>query len=166
MPTVRAVIQRGILIREQLIIESDNSGKNIKVGYIARKLAPLLLARWQKANAKFYPPVIIQEKSLVTKVERTWKKVEEVALGRVKQAEKQKVENMLDTLFEITTCNHTIRLCSEPDSDCQDRTSCAVKALKCSCPHTSKVPAMELRWLAAQRTKRGEKSDMMMGSED
>lgn len=43
-PTVKAGILRGILIRKRLMIENEKFGMNIKVGEIARKLAPLHLA--------------------------------------------------------------------------------------------------------------------------
>ena len=168
VPSVRAVIQRGILIKEKLIIEQEVAPSEIKVGEIARQLAPLILDQWHKSNAKFCPPVIIQEKSLVNKIERLWKRVEDVAWGRVKKKEREKVIDMLDRLLDITTCPHPILLCEDTGSDCKKgKKDCKVQAhIQCTCLLPSKVPVMELRWLAIQRAKRGEKSNMMMGSND
>ena len=65
---------------------------------IASSLAPLILAQWQKSNAKLIPPVTITEKSLVQKVLRLWKRVDKAALGNTTKAVNAKVEEMLDTL--------------------------------------------------------------------
>jgi hypothetical protein len=70
---------------------------------------------------------------------------------------------MLDKLLEVTKCYHKILLCSETGSGCLGEMDCKLKAhINCDCPRESKVPVMELRWLAAQRAKTGEKSGMMM----
>lgn len=89
---------------------------------------------------------------------RLWKKTDDVARGRVKKAEKERVVEQLDHLLDITTCNCIILLCSEPGSDCKDLQECKIKA--------SKVPVMELQWLASQRAKKCEKSSMMMAGND
>ena len=73
------------------------------------------------------------------------------------------MEAMLDKLLEVTKCSHKILLCSETGSGCLGEKDCKLKAhINCDCPLESKVPVMELRWLAAQRAKTGEKSGMMM----
>jgi len=48
VPTVRAVVQRGILMRNRLIIEQEALKNEVKKGSIARELAPLIQAQWQK----------------------------------------------------------------------------------------------------------------------
>ena len=60
------------------------SKKNILVGELVKEVAPLVLAQWQKSNAKFVPPVTITEKSLRQKLEKLWRRVEEVAQGKGK----------------------------------------------------------------------------------
>ena len=50
VPTVRAVVQRGILMRNRLIIEQEALKNEVKKGSIARELAPLIQAQWQKSN--------------------------------------------------------------------------------------------------------------------
>ena len=109
----------------------------------------------------------IKEDSIRAKVERLWGKVEEVKRGRAKKTEREKVELLLDKLLDITTCPHSIQLCNDPESGCKDVKKCKFQAhIKCDCPHEKKVPVLELRWLHAQRTKRGEKSSMMMSLDD
>ena len=61
LPTVRSCLQKGILIKEQHSIQEDKSKFHpLSVHEIATKLAPLVLQQWQRANAKFLPPVTIK----------------------------------------------------------------------------------------------------------
>ena len=163
VPTLRAIIQKGILIKERLMIEEMTSKKNILVGELVKEVAPLVLAQWQKSNAKFVPPVTITEKS-------PRQKLDEVAQGKGKggqKEEKEKVVDLLDKLLDVTTCPHTILLCNEEGSGSMDIKNCKVKAQnKCNCPLESKVPVLDLNWLAVKRAKRNEKSEMMMGGDD
>ena len=70
VPTLRAVIQQGIFLKDNIVM-NDEAAKNFVGGaVIAKKVAPLILAQWHKSNAKFCSPAIITEKSLVNKVEK------------------------------------------------------------------------------------------------
>ena len=83
--------------------------------------------------------------------------------------EREKVELLLDKLADITTCPHSIQLCHEPECSCKDVKKCKFQAhIKCDCHHEKKVPVLELKWLHAQRTKRGEKYSclQMMSTDD
>ena len=72
------------------------------------------MAQWQKSNAKFIHPVVIKEDTLARKLENVWDKAKFVARPNVpKQADRVKVEAMLDKLLEVTKCSHKILLCSE-----------------------------------------------------
>ena len=168
VPTVRAVIQQGLLIKENWIMAEEQLHRNdVSPQDIASSLAPLILAQWRKSNAKFIPPVTITEKSLTQKVLRLWKRVDKAAQGNTRQAVKAKVEEMLDTLLDITTCSHTIMLCSEPGSGCLGQEECKNKAhIQCSCILPNKLPVMELEWLYVQRKKKVEQSGMKMGDVD
>ena len=177
VPTLRAIIQKGILIRDRLVLEQGSAKKDVRVKDIVDELVPLIVAQWQISNAKFAPPVTIKEDSIRAKVERLWGKVEEVKRGRAGKGkgggkgkgkmEREKVELLLDKLVDITTCPHSIQLCNEPDSGCKDVKKCKFQAhVKCDCPYEKKVPVLELRWLYAQRAKKGEKSSMMMSTDD
>ena len=140
------------------------------IGDVVGQLAPLVLAQWHKSNAKFRPPVTITEKNLIVKMERLWRRVDAVAQGKgngLKKKEKEKVKGLRDKVLDITVCPHTIFLCSDADSDCQNGERCEVGAhIKCDCPRESKVPVLDLQWLAIQRAKTGEKSAMMMVGND
>ena len=58
VPTVRAVIRRGLLLKEQKAEEGVDH-KNYPTKDMARDLATLVVAQWQKANVKFKYPVIV-----------------------------------------------------------------------------------------------------------
>ena len=50
VPTLRAVMQRGILMKQQIMIEEDTAKYHIDKGDIAGALVPLVLAQWYKQN--------------------------------------------------------------------------------------------------------------------
>ena len=167
VPTLRAAIQRGLLIKERLLLEEGRAKTDIQTLEIVQELAVLIQLQWQKSNPKFSPPVTIQEYSLIKKLQKLWVKVEDVALKRGRAGGRKKTMDMLDQLLDITTCPHKILLCNDPGSDCKGEQACKVKAhIKCSCPLQNKIPVLELLWLAKQRAKRGEKSGMAMDKVD
>ena len=167
VPTLRAVIQRGILIKEDLLLEHGAAKTDIHVKQIVDQLVPLIFAQWQRSNVKFVPPVTIREDSVGKKVERLWGAVEEVVRGRSTKAKKEKLEEQLDKLLDVIACPHKIQLCNEPGSGCKDVKGCRPRAhISCDCPKEKKVPVIELEWLHAQRTKIGEKSSMMIALDD
>ena len=108
VPTLRAVIQQGLFIKEKLIVEDEVFKEDISPRDLANQLSTLILSQWHKSNAKFCPPVVMTEISLLSKVEKLWKKVDDVARNRT--TVKEKVEDLLDKLLDITTCPHTIML--------------------------------------------------------
>ena len=96
VPTLRAIIQRGILLREVAMIEDCASKSRTFVGDLVRELAPLILQQWQRSNAKFCPPVTLTEKSLVQKLELLWTRVADLARGRPKKGDREKIPDLLD----------------------------------------------------------------------
>ena len=161
------MIQRGILLREKLLIEDEKSRTEISVNQLSKELVPLVLAQWHRSNAKFSPPVVIQSKSLANKIERLWKRVENVAWGRSNKSETEKVIELLDRLLDVNVCSCVIRLCDDPDSECPNAKTCSQGAhVKCSCPLQNKLPVLDLKWLYYQRSKKGEASLMGMGGGD
>ena len=168
VPTLRAVIQRGLLIKERLAEDYTAlaTGRGMKAKIIS-ELATLVSAQWRKANAKFCPPVTINEKSLTRRLERNWTKVESVAWGKANVKDTTDIMTKMDKVLEITLCSHTILLCNNPESGCTSETECLNQAhIKCSCPLDNKIPTLELRWLFSQRNKCGELSEMMMAGVD
>ena len=162
VPTYRAVIQQGIL----MVMNEVKHKSDIGALDISRAVSPLIIAQWHKSNAQFCPPVTITEKSLIYKVQKFWNRVVEVSRGRVPKVEKLRVDELLDTLFDITTCPHAIIPCDSVESGCVGK-ECGPKAhIQCSCPKESKIPVMELQWLYQERNKKGEKSGMIMAGGD
>ena len=168
VPTLRAVIQRGLLIKENWMLGQADCKKNeITLQDICKELASDISKQWLKSNNKFSPPVVIEQHSIVIKVRRLWERVEKVAQGNAKKAEKVKIDSMLDKLVDITNCSHQIRLCKEAGSGCPDHENCKAKAhIECSCIARNKIPVLDLEWLYYQREKVGEKSNMKMGPVD
>ena len=72
VPTLRAVIQQGILLKDDLVLNDDSAKNLIGSAIIAKKVAPIIIAQWHKYNVKFCPPVIINEKSLIKRVDKLW----------------------------------------------------------------------------------------------
>ena len=164
VPTARTALQRGLLIKEKWLIEESLSKTQIRAADVCKELAPIILAQWQKSNPQFRHPVVIKAESLVQKLERLWNRANSVAQGG---KGKQKLEEELERVLDVTVCPHPILLCQEEGSGCEKGEECVPKAhIKCDCPLASKVPSLELRWLAFQRRKRGEKSQMMMSNVD
>ena len=135
MPTLRACIQRGILIKERQLLEDSKAKTEIQVGDTCKKLAPLVLSQWQRSNPKFCPPVVVKEDSLAKRLERLWKRVTEVAWGRAGKAEQEEVAELLDQVLDIVKCPHKIFLCHEIESGCKGAKEYTVQAhIKCDCP--------------------------------
>ena len=146
VPTARTALQRGILIREKLLLEESLAKNQIRPYDVCKELAPIILAQWQKSNPKFCHPVVIKPESLVRKLERLWSRISIVANGG---KGKEKLLEELDSLLDVTVCPHPILLCHEAGSGCDKGKECVPKAhIKCDCPLASKVPLLELRWLA------------------
>ena len=166
VPTVRAVIRRGLLLKEQKAEEGVDH-KNYPTKDMARDLATLVVAQWQKANVKFKYPVIVSVQRVTAKVAAVWGKVCEVANGKGKRKDREKVADMLDRLLDIVNCQCPILLCCQQNSGCASPSLCKVKAhTLCSCSKEEKVPVLELEWLRSQREKIGEKGGMQMASAD
>ena len=61
LPTIRACLQRGILLREEYsILHDTDKFHSLNVTETAKRLAPLILQQWERANACFISPVIIK----------------------------------------------------------------------------------------------------------
>ena len=110
VPTFRAVIQQGLLLKEKKLLEEDLSKTSYTKKELASDLAPLVLAQWTKTNYRFIPPVVIKENTLVKKIEKLWQTAEDFAWGRKTKGEEAFLEK-IDKLLDITLCQHPILLC-------------------------------------------------------
>ena len=104
-PTVRAVLQRGILIQNEKI-HQDVPKHLFPVSEMAKELAALVLKQWQKSNIQFQPPVTFQPKSIADRISKIW--MEYKYLYKLNPSEREEKNRMLDTLFDILTCKHEI----------------------------------------------------------
>ena len=82
LPTYRTVLQQGIFLKDKIEIQEEISRCNYSNHELAKDLSGLIMSQWHRSNAKFKPPVIIQEASLVQKIERLWEKAGKVALNK------------------------------------------------------------------------------------
>jgi hypothetical protein len=73
VPTLRAIIQQVLLIKERLVLEKGTAKTDIQASAIIVELVPLIRVQWHRSNAKFSPPVTFNDKSLRIKVVRMWK---------------------------------------------------------------------------------------------
>lgn len=163
VPTNRAVIQQGILLKIQQISQHSTKYSNRD---LCKDLVPLVFSQWVKANAQFVRPVTISEKALLKRILNLWETAEDYAWGR-KTTGKDQFVSKLDKLMDISICRHVIILCKDKLSLCPNPSECEVKAhVSCDCPREKKIPIMELRWLHVQRSKVGELSTMQMGASD
>ena len=165
-PTARAVLQHGLFLKEKSEVEEDVKKCHYSNRELARDLSDVILRQWKKCNAKFAPPVIIQETAIIKKVERLWQRASDVALKKCKKAEKNRFELELDRLFDLTACHCVIVTCDQSESMCPSSPCSAGAHIECSCPLDQKIPKLELLWMHSQRNKIGEVSSMYMGSND
>ena len=167
VPTLRSMIQQGILVKEELLMDNSLKKNQVKTRDICKNVAKLMLAQWHKSNAKFIPPVIMTEAGLINKLVRLWNLVEDVAWGRKGVADKEKVISILDKLLDITSCQCKIYLCKDSGPLCEDSNGCKQGAhIVCTCAREHKIPVIDLPWLYHQRIKCGEVSAMRMSGVD
>ena len=162
VPTLRDCLQRGLSQQQ----EEERDKRQFTILEMMSKVASEVIAQWLKANHKFVPPVVIMEKSVTKTLVDSWGKVRDIAQGKItKKASVQEWKWKLDKLFDITVCKCEIKLCSDSNSDCGP--DCATRAhVNCPCPMATKIPVLELEWLAYQRRKIGSVSGMQMGKND
>ena len=129
LPTLRDVLKQGQLLRERHL------GPNSKyeVSDMASDLLPLIIAVWNRANAKLVDPAIrVSDKKLKDKIQKKWTTLTKIAAkkGGVTPREKESFTSDLDKLFNIlvSSCNFK---CAKKD--------CPSIHIGCSCSRESKI---------------------------
>ena len=164
VPTWRSVIQKGIQLRNKKWQEDGVSKNLYSVNDMCRELSELIHLQWKKANAKFVPPIIIDEKHLARRIKTKWTKVNNISLRKYSEKTKKEIAVELDVLCDITMCKHPIYSCNSEDSNCK---GCSQKVhIKCDCISTVKIPLIELEWLYFQRLKTNEVSKIQIAALD
>ena len=148
VPTVRAVLQRGLLMQEENL-HKDVPRHLYPISELARDLVPLVVAQWEKSNMNFKPPVIYNYKSISRKIVKEWTNYHE--LHKVNEKAKEERIKELDTLFDILTCKHLIYLCVEETNECHGTSVGA--HISCNCPSDAKIPKVDLFWVYFQRNR-------------
>ena len=86
-----------------------------------------------------------------------------MARNRVNKKEKEKLAEKLDSLLDIISCKCDIKRCAE--TECCPQCPSQVH-INCTCPMQAKIPRLELSFVLAQRTKKGEKGEIMIAGAD
>ena len=113
--------------------------RNYHIKDLVKALSERLLSQWQRANALFQPPVIINEKSLINRIKEDWEIAKAISNKQItKKSIISTFERKLDQLYDITKCQCEILLC--PDVDC---TGCYQGAhITCVCSRDQKIPTL------------------------
>ena len=78
VPTLQTITQRGILIRDRMLLEQGSAKTDVHIKDIVLELVFSDSGTiWQISNAKIAPPVTIKEGSIRAKVDSLWGKAEE-----------------------------------------------------------------------------------------
>ena len=163
VPTLRDALRKAQLIREQKITMQEENQRNIVMDEIMDEVVNNIIGLWKKSNDKFEPPIVISTQSIKRRLLTAWKKVSDIARKRITKKETIKMwEDKLDSLLDITTCKCKIETCVS--DTCVS--SCTGYHINCSCPRPQKLPTLELEWIFYERQKKGEKSGMMMSTND
>ena len=163
LPTLRAVLLLGIHLQEQRITLDEVDKRNYTVKELCCDLADKVLAQWVKANALFVFPVIINKKSLSTKILTDWQMAQKVSNNKGTKKEIEKFDEKLDKLYDLTKCRCQMITCSEFGKCADLEKKCKnVFHVICHCPNEDKLPFLDLAFLHSQRIKVGEKGGMQI----
>ena len=163
LPTLRDALRHGLFVRESRCSTQLIDKWHCSFDDISSEVATTILDIWLKANVAFQSPVIITERQLKRKLTDAYKLAKDIAWKRVSAKEKVRkaVEN-LDRLLDLTKCKCVILTCQQ--AGC---VGCVNGAHSdCRCPKTQKIPPAELKFIASQRMKMGERGSMLMMHKD
>ena len=118
LPALRSVLLKGVLLKENFVMEDggggSEGGKQYEIGILARDIMISLLNQWSKANAQFKPPIIISEKAICDKIVRAWTTASKIALKKItKKVDVERFSSRLDKLFDLCRCQCPILTCTD-----------------------------------------------------
>lgn len=158
-------------------LQDPRDYRKVAIMELARKVGKAVRSIWMNCNSKLVGAVL-KENEVVRRVFMLWNRMEEVASGGKKKAnkkgkrrskygsatkEREEFFKDLDQLFDILSCTCPIKTCAE--SSCSS--SCTLRFhIKCSCPMESKIPYLELEFIYDQRTKTGVKGKLQIAGKD
>ena len=176
LPTSRDILRYCLLLRETLPEFKTNQSIRVMMDKVLEEIR----ARWKRANFKFQPPVTATDRSILDRLSALWEKCSKISRNKSNAKEKNKFEDSLDRLFDITKCRCPLLACENELSKC---TGCHCEDpsckgcpknqydlppchILCSCPSEQQLPVLELSFIKAQREKVGEKSSVMIAQVD
>ena len=163
LPTLRSALQHALYLQDQKMRLEEIHKKNYPVSQLMKDVSSDVITTYQRANNQFQPPVIINQRSLERKLSNFWELSKRAAHKKLYGEKKDKLEEKLDSLLDIINCKCVIMLCAEAGC-CPP---CSRQAhIDCSCPKQAKIPVIELSFVLAQRTKKGEKGKIMIAGAD
>ena len=68
-PTVRTALRHGLYLQEMALLQEDRDRRNYPVPIMVKEIAAETVAVWQRANAKFTPPVIFAKTLIERKLQ-------------------------------------------------------------------------------------------------
>jgi hypothetical protein len=178
LPTLRDCLRYGILLKET---DPAFSNKFTPTSVLAKAILIEIKQRWQRANFKFQPPVIVQDKVVLDKLTAMWDKAYKISCKKVtSQPDISRLETQLDKLLDMTKCRCPMFDCDADEVKCtgchcqeEGCTGCPkyVSQLPpchvvCTCLAKQRIPLMELPFIRAQREKVGSKSGAMIVNVD
>ena len=163
VPTVRAVLQKGILIQEQNLLNGIQY-QHYPINTLCKNLVMQVICQWEKSNPLFKPPVILHYLSIFNKINLLWTKANDFANGKLRKSVREEFIGNLDKLFDIIKCTCPIVLCNAVNFPCN---GCNLGAhISCKCNIEFKILKQDLIWVYYQRLKTGERSQFQFGGVD
>ena len=116
LPTYRSILQK-ISLEKKRLIEADNLHfSQVTAPELAKRVAGDLTHHLGTVCPLLTTPIILSEHSVRNKVLKLFVKAVEVTHNRVTKTVKNRFLESLDKLFDLTSCQHHIRLCTDRES--------------------------------------------------
>ena len=116
LPTCRSVIQKAMLERERTVLENNLHFSQVSLPDCAKVVSQSLVSHWKDVNPLLTHPVLLEEKSVLSKVTRLLERTRDVVNHKASKKARESFFMILDKLFDILSCQHKIRLCADKDS--------------------------------------------------
>ena len=114
LPTSRDILRYCLLRRETLPEFKTNQSIRVMMDKVLEEIR----ARWKRANFKFQPPVTATDRSILDRLSALWEKCSKISRNKSNAKEKNKFEEGLDRLFDITKCRCPLLACENELSKC------------------------------------------------
>lgn len=161
LPSLRDILRACIYLKEM----SLSNAKQQDIRSLSKEMTGQVISVYSKASRFFMPGVnMIKETSIVTKIEKDWKKAVDIVNNKGKNLKdrKEAMIDRLDKIYDLLLCQcSNIQSCSEKgcDSICKKGAH-----IECTCSKEQKIPVIELLFVRDQRAR--VKDGLMIGLAD